>query len=103
MRLTKHKVRRYTGERYREIVEALEFGIWQGNFVQDERDLLTCIEATGKLQALAQAEFESIRDFMSVLLTPKRKILERCLASQHVVPVDSIGDFFDLLGRLPVA
>src|SRR5271170_4125733 len=43
VRRTRNKVRRHTGKRYGEIVEALEFGIWKGNPVKDQSDLLTGI------------------------------------------------------------
>ena len=39
-----------------------------------EQSAVGVVEATGKLQALAQAEFETIREYVSVFLTPKRKV-----------------------------
>src|SRR5277367_6549063 len=99
VRLARNKIGRHTGKRNGEIVEALEFGIRKGNPVKDQSDLLTGIEAPGKLQALAQAEFKAVRYFMSVLFASKGEVLERCLASQYVIPVDPIGDLLDLRGR----
>jgi hypothetical protein len=38
---------------------------------------------------------------MSVLFAPKREVLEGCLASQHFVPIDGVGDLPDLCGSPP--
>jgi hypothetical protein len=47
--LAGNEVRRHTGKSDGEIIEALEFGIWKGNPIKDQRYLLTCIEALRKL------------------------------------------------------
>ena len=94
-----NEVRRDTGKRDGEIVEALELGIRKGNPVKDQRYLLTCIEASRKLQPFAQAEFQTIRDFMSILFAPELEVVERCLAPQYIVPIDPVGDLPDLRGR----
>jgi hypothetical protein len=99
VRLARHEVGRHTRKRNGQIVEAFELGIWKSNTVKDQRDLLTCIEAGWKLQTLPQAEFEAARDFMSVLFASKGEILERCLASQYVIPIDPIDDLPHFRGR----
>ena len=57
------------------------------------------LKPPGNCRPLAQAEFETVRYFMSVLFAPKREVLERCLASQYFVPIDPVGDLPDLRRR----
>jgi hypothetical protein len=101
MWLARNEVSRHTGKRNGEIVKALEFGIWKGDPVKDQRDLLTRVEAAGELEAFAETELEGARDFVGILFTAKGKILERCLASQHFIPVDVVYDLPDLRGGSP--
>ena len=104
MRLAGNKIRRHTRKRDGKIIKALEFGVWKEHFVKNQRDLLTCIEASRKLQALAQAEFETARDFMSVLFASKGEILERCLHLSVLRPNRfRLVISFTSAGDLPVA
>jgi hypothetical protein len=71
--LARNEVSRHTGKRDGEIVEALEFGIWKGNSVKNQRDLLTSVEAPGELEVFAETELEGARDFVGILFTGERK------------------------------
>ena len=80
----------YTGKWNRQIVEALDLGIRQRDFIEDQRDLLTGVEAFGELDAFAYSEFQAVGIITSVFLAAKRKVVERGLSSHDLVPVDTV-------------
>ena len=66
----------YAGERSREIVEALEFGVGKRDLIENEHDLLAGVEACRKLYAFVYAEREAVGIIAGVLLAPKGEVIE---------------------------